>query len=133
MLLIFCLTCICLLAGCDRIFKRQVNIDFRQNHAGSFTVAEPGDLDKFISKIEGIAQRNGFKCRPYRLARKSHSCYNGTVTLTSYTSGLNVRLELTQFGPWAKTGEFSALEKDISDFIKEEFSGQDVRITDPLE
>ena len=132
--LLYALCCLCLLIGCDRIFRRQIIIDFRNNKAKSLTVAEPADLDNLFSRIEGIAQRNGFRCRPYDVVRKSYTCYNGTVTLATYvTAEKAVRIELTQFGPWSETRQFMDLKKDLSDFIEEEFPGQNVQMTNPLE
>jgi hypothetical protein len=131
LLAVFC--CLCLLSGCDRIFKRQVSIDFQNHKAKSFAVAAPGDLDKFFSRLEGIARKNGLTCRPYDVVRKSYACRGGTVSLVTYvTAGKAVRIELTQFGPWEKTEAFAAIEKDLTDFIGEEFPGQAVRMTNPF-
>jgi hypothetical protein len=131
--LIYSLMCLSLLTGCDRIFKRQVIIDFQNTRPISFTVSEPGDVRNFISRIEGMAQRNGLGCRPFDHAKKRAVCSRETVTLTTYITGEKaVTIELIQFGPQSKTGEFLALERDLSNFIKKEFAGQGVQITDPL-
>jgi hypothetical protein len=127
------LCCLCLLIGCDHIFKRQVIIDFQSNKAKNFTVADPGDFNELFSRIDRMAQKNGLRCKPYNEVRKSYRCVGGTVSLVVYvTSEKTVRIELTQFGPWDETEEFIALEKDLSNFIKEEFPGQSVQITNPI-
>jgi hypothetical protein len=129
----YLLCCLCLLIGCDHIFKRQVIIDFQNNKAKSFTVADPGDFNELFSRIDRMAQKNGLRCKPYNAVRKSYRCVGGTVSLAVYvTSEKTVRIELTQFGPWDETEEFIALEKDLSNFIKEEFPGQSVQITNPI-
>jgi hypothetical protein len=131
--LIYSLWCLSLLTGCDRIFKRQVIIDFQNYRPNSFTVSEPGDVHNFFSRIEGIAQRDGLGCRPYDDAKKRYVCSHETVTLITYVTGEKaVTIELVQFGPQSKTEEFMTLERDLSDFIKKEFAGQDVKMTDPL-
>jgi hypothetical protein len=123
------LCCLCMLVGCDTIFRKQFIIDFENNTAGSFTVARPGDLDNLFSRIEGIADGNGLKCRPYNAARKYHVCTSDSVKLATYfTDEKAVTIELTQFGPWSKTEQYLALEKDLSKFVKEEFPGQNVEI-----
>jgi hypothetical protein len=121
-----------MLNGCDGIFKRQVIIDLANNKARSFSISEPGDLMNLFSRIEQIAGRNGLECRPYNSAKKIYSCYKGTVSLVGRVrAGKAVSIELTQFGPWSETEEFTALEKDLSAFIREEFPGQNLQITNP--
>ena len=125
--------CLSLLSGCDRIFKRQVIIDFQNIRPNSFTVSEPGDVHNLFSRIEGIAQRNGLGCRPYDDAKKRYVCSHETVTLITYVTGEKaVAIEFVQFGPQSKTEEFMSLERDLLDFIKKEFAGQDIQITDPM-
>jgi hypothetical protein len=124
-LLLCFLCCLCLLISCDMIYKRQVIIDFRNDRAKSFTVSKPEDLDNLFSRIEKIAKRNGLTCNPYNAVRKYHDCYHERVRLATYVKGeTTVSIALTQFGPSDKTEQFKALEKDLSDFIKEEFPGK---------
>ena len=123
------LCCLCMLAGCDTIFWKQFIVDFEHNRAGSFTVVRPGDIDNLFSRIEGIADGNGLECKPYNAARKYHVCAGGSVKLVTYvTDRKAVTIELTQFGPWSKTEQYLALDKDLTKLVKEEFPGQHIEI-----
>lgn len=119
------LCCLCLLISCDMIYKRQVIIDFRNDRAKSFTVSKPEDLDNFFSRIEKIAKQNGLICKPYNAIQKYRDCYHERVRLATSVKGeTTVSIALTQFGPSDKTEQFKALEKDLADFINEEFPGK---------
>ncbi len=131
--LFYFLSCLCLLISCDKIYKRQFIVDFQNSKAQSFTVSESEDLQSLYSQIEEIALKNDLKCAPYKATQKYYRCSKETVKITAYVSEKrNVSIELTQFGPWGKTPHYLTLEKDLSDFVKREFPGHKVQITDPL-
>ena len=128
-ILLYAFFCLCLLIGCDQIFKRQLIIDFQSNKLKSLTVSDPGEVEYLFSRLEGIANKCGLRCTSYHPVQKSYRCVLGTVKLAAYvTAEKAVTIELTQFGPWNETEEFVALEKELSAFVKEEFPNQNVKM-----
>lgn len=125
----FFLCCLALLAGCDQIYMRRVDIDFQRLTPMTFKVSQPGDFDALFSRIGAIATKHGLSCRFNEAGKTSYVCTQGTVSLAvRVTAEKSVTVSLTQFGPWRKTAQFSMLEKDLSAFLSAEFPGQQLQL-----
>ena len=120
------------LYACNGYTKREVTIDLKLHNQISFsTTAQPTDLQDLFGLIKEVAEKNDLICNPYEERQKYFGCEDGSLNLMTYVKESKiVQVELSEFGPMAKTKSFEKVERDINQMLSKEFPGQNYILND---
>ena len=120
------------LYGCNGYTKREVTIDLKLHNPISIsTTAQTEDLQNFFGLINEVAEKNDLICNPYEERQKYFGCGDGSLNLMTYVKESNiVQVEISEFGPVAKTKGFGKVERDINQMLSKEFPGQNYILID---
>ena len=119
--------------GCDGYHKREVVIDLDKDPPKNVLIVETTDLNKLFDLIEKILEKKGMNCIHYDETRRYFSCSRDVVVLMMRViDQKTIKIEISEFGPWEETQNFSSVVEDMSNILKMEFPGKDLQLINPL-